>query len=138
MNTDELLDKEDLLNRFIVVSGLKRKNRRDVSIYVAFVKLKKIFNHISEEDFDRINKMRNGINAPFKEFLISQKSIIRILDSVSHDLLLKCLYVAQIDGAFDAMLFLLNLKKYDLDMKFLKSYFSNPPSLPFASLDDVP
>ena|ERR1041385_3938239 len=138
MNTDELFDKEDLLNRFIAVSGLKRKNRRDVSIYVAFVKLKKIFNHTDQKDFDEVNKIRSGNHSPFKEFLISQKSIIRIIDSVSHDLLLKCLYIAQTDGALDAMLFLLNLKKYSLDKKFLTNYFSNPPALPELSVNDIP
>jgi hypothetical protein len=138
MYKDDLFDKEDMFNRFIQVSGLQRKNRRDVSIYVAFVKLKKIFNHTSEEDFERVNKIRSGNNVPFKEFAVSPKNIIRILDSVSHDLLLKCLYVAQTDGAFDAMLFLFNFKNYDLNMKFLKDYFSNPPSLPQISVNDIP
>ncbi len=136
MSTEELFNKEDLQNGYMIREGLKPFGVRAISNYVIMVKLKKAIKKATPGEMAEANKRVFGDKLPLKDFQINYNSLLRVLEIEDDVHIQRSLYVCQQEGIVESIMCILKKKVCPYDKKFLRSFFLSPSDLRHVSMDD--
>lgn len=122
MMYEDIFNSPDALNRFKAVQGIYPNAGIKVSEYITLTKAKKVIRSMTDNDLVELNRTvfgekLNKFNKWTREKLMSK------LDLMQHVKLMRFLYVREREGIQDALLCLLNKKRFGYARNFLTNYF---------------
>lgn len=119
---DNILDVPDAFNRYKRLQGIQPDSGVKMSEYITLVKARKIIRKITDEEMKEFNEtvFKNRLNK-FNKW--TREKLLSKLDMMQHVKLMRFLYVKEKEGLIDALLCLLNKKRFSYDQKFLTNYF---------------
>lgn len=123
MNFNEMFDTPDALHKYRVMHGLHHDSgMKNISGYVLLVKVRKLIRSLTEEEIGDLNKIifqkkLNKFNKWTRDKLLGK------LDMMPQLRLMRVLYVREKEGIADALLCLLDKKKFHYAQNFLTNWF---------------